>query len=102
MKPTQDDMERAARIDIGRCACSYHYLCGVHTPIAQALADAREREMEACAVEAEGFSSRISGNMPDCLIDQKYRDEAAYDCYRLAIRHIAAAIRARAAEKEAK
>ena len=87
MKPTQDDMERAARIDIGRCACSYHYLCGVHTPIAQAIADARESEREACAKVCESLVSGI-------YCDSKCHAKGCIEC--------AAAIRARAAEREGK
>ena len=96
MKPTQDDMERAARIDIGRCACSYHYLCGVHTLIAQAIADAcdstgllvtplHERALKACEDLVNDFDWSVNGRLAECcaigresLAEKKARGPVSY------------------------
>ena len=89
MKPTQDDMERARSAYFSEdcpfmhCGDGAHIYCGGCEPdvkwIAQAIADAREREREECIEDCKAF----------------------YSCEGIAEK-CAAAIRARAAEREAK
>jgi len=92
VKPAQDDVERAAVMPMtyyaGESGDGIRTLREIKEAIAQALADAREREMEACARLADkamlvppdgGAPTTDEVNMCEC---------------------IAAAIRSRGAEKE--